>query len=202
VLLVLLLILGAIAAATLGRSSLAHQARSKVAVTAADGALTCAPSASGDPGITTAGAAIVRADMRCEYAFTVSNSGSTTVRIDAINLPLLGPNAGGAVKAEELLAGEAKPLETGTHDEGAVRPSVATTSDALFPLSHDLRGRESKDFRIVIVHRPDGCAPKGWTLTPSAEVIVTVTSLGLTGERRGSTPGLRFRSTTDLNECD
>ncbi|MGN6692924.1 MAG: hypothetical protein ACTHN0_02000, partial [Aquihabitans sp.] len=138
---------------------------------------------------------LVRADMSCELVFRVTNHGRTTVRIEDVTMPLLGPASGSTVQAGTIEPGRS-----------ATRPNVPANSgplasDAIFSVGRDLDPGASQEFRISIVHHPSGCGVAGGWMGYEQAPVVSVESLGMRSERRGNGPQLVFLSKTDLNEC-
>lgn len=107
--------------------------------------------------------------MRCVITVEVSNGSGRTVHVSEAVAPLVGPQTGTVVTAENAES-PAAPDERGR--------------DARFPIDRDLRAGESTEFEVVLVLNPDGCNDSGTFSVPQWPTV-TVEVLGRSYDRYG-----------------
>lgn len=183
-------------AAAVRRATFSAAARSKVEVAVGSPRLTCAPQPDGTPGTTPGGAGVVWAGMECRLAVRITNHGRTSVDLDDLRLPSVGPGTGAAVIADGL---DPDPhpdrAPAGPADGGTAPP------DALFALDRTLDPGETARFDVVFHHNASGCSPKGLRLGLAHSPDVVVRSLGLDGVRSARGEPVWFWSASDLDDC-
>ncbi|WP_162602282.1 hypothetical protein [Nocardioides daejeonensis] len=125
----------------------------------------------------------LRRTMDCTLALRIRNDSWVPVTLDELRLPLMGPDAGAAVRVEtvQIDGTEERPLPRG----------VA----AVFPLDRRLGRDSTLDVTVRYTYRPDGCTALGVLQVPAARVPTGF----LLRSRAVQAEPVHFAGTTETN---
>lgn len=142
-------------------------------------------------------AIVLSPDLDCTLRFRASNNGALPLEITEITIPMLGPGTGGSVEAIRLdgdFGSEAPRIGSGLEPDDI---------DATFEFGEglSLEPHESVLFTATLAFSPDGCSSEDATTYMGRAPDATVTALGISGAREGSTGGYAFIGTPD-SSCD
>lgn len=166
----------------------------KVLLTA--GALSCdganvtleeVPSRYGDDVI--APVAAIAEEMRCTLDVRIENRSRSSVTVEQVFLPVLGPETGAGVRAVVLAPVAIEP------EPGGV--------DAIFNFdhAHPIPAGSADTFGVIMEWQPVGCTSDGGTLTFSDQPTVTVSVWGRRHEAAFIGTGFGFRGSA-ASSCD